>query len=206
MKHAFKIAGLGLLLGTAVTLAAAPASARGPIGGGMAGPGGFGARGGLFATDFAELDVNGDGLITEEDLLARAEARFAEVDADGSGALDASELAAGAQARVEARMQNENRRPRGFDLETVGTRMAERMIEARDSDDDGVLSLAELGPDKGFGRVIDRFDTDDDNAISQAEFDAAKAEIGERHARGGGHGMRGGHGPQGGPGFGGKRH
>ncbi|GKY88601.1 hypothetical protein [Sinisalibacter aestuarii] len=210
MKHAIRIAGLGVLLGTAVTLAAVPASARGPMGDGAAGLGAFGERGGMFTTAFADLDANGDGQITEEDLTALAGAKLAEVDADASGTLEATELAAFAQARVDERMQGRSTGWRGMNAEQMATRMAERILSARDADKDGVLSLAELGPDKGYGRVIDRFDTDDDNAISQAEYDDAKAEMGARFARRDDRGERGGRsghgwGPQDGPGFGGKR-
>lgn len=200
MKHAFRIAGLGLLLGSAVALAAAPASARGPMGDMPGGIGGFAQPGGFFANTFAELDANGDSQITEEDLNAAAEARLAEADADGNGSLDAAELAAAAQTHIAERMQGRTMGPRGIDAETMAARMAERILDARDADKDGGLSVAELGPDKGFGRVIDRFDTDDDNAISQAEFDEAKAEMSARFARYDDRGGRG-HGS-----WGGKRH
>lgn len=199
MKHAFRIAGLGVLLGTAVTLAAAPASARGPMGDMPGGIGGFAQPGGLFAATFANLDVNGDGQITEEDLTAAAEARLAEVDADGNGTLDAAELSTAVEARISERMKGRTMGPRGMDAAAMATRMAERVLSARDADKDGGLTLAELGPDNGFGRVIDRFDTDDDNAISQAEFDEAKAEMSARIARRDDRGGRG-HG-----GWGGKR-
>ncbi len=171
MKQTLKMAGLGLLASAAVVLAVAPASARGGFGGnpGLRGP---------LAADFATLDVDGNGQITEEDLLARAGDRLAEADTDGNGVLDATELAAQIGERAALRMG-----PRGGDPTAWAEAMAKRVISNRDADDDGALSVAELSPDKGFGRMIDRFDTDDDNAISQAEFDAAKAEIGARRAK-----------------------
>jgi len=177
MKHAFKVAGLGLLAGAAVTLAVLPASARGPLGGDI------GPRGGLFQAEFADMDVDGNGQITEEDLLGLAEQRLAEVDADGNGVLNAAELAARIGERATLRMG-----PRGGDPSAWAEAVAGRMIDRRDADDDGALSVAELGPDKGFGRIIDRFDTDDDNAISEAEFDEAKAQMKDR--RGKRHGSR----------------
>lgn len=210
MRNAYKIAGLGLLLGTAVTLAAVPASARGPMDDRFGGLDGFGERGGFFTTAFTELDVSGDGQITEEDLLAGAEARFAGVDTDGNGGLSAEELAASVKARIEERIAaaGDNapaRTPSATQLETMTTRMAERLIGARDGDKDGVVSLAELTPDTGFGRMIDRFDTDDDNAISEAEFDAAKQEISDRYAARNDRGERGGWGERGGKGGHGSR-
>lgn len=220
MRNAYKIAGLGLLLSTAVTLAAAPASARGPMDGQFGGVQGFGERGGFFTSTFADLDVSGDGQITEEDLVSGAEARFAEVDTDGNGVLSAEELTASVKARIEERIaartaemgDTANRRaPSAEQLDTMAARMAARMIDARDGDDDGAVSLAELTPTTGFGRMIDRFDTDDDNAISEAEFDAAKQEIADRFAardeRGGrdGWGERGGKGGHGHGSHGGRR-
>jgi Ca2+-binding EF-hand superfamily protein len=203
MKHVYRIAGLGLILGTAVSLAATTAaSARGPIGDSF---GGFGEPGGLFATAFADLDKSGDGQITEEDLVAGAEARLAEVDADGNGTLTAEEFAAAVQARIAERTVGRAMGPRGMNAETMAARMAERIISARDADKDGALSLAELAPDTGFGRVIDRFDTDDDNAISQAEYDAAKAEMNARFAGRADRDGRGGKGGWNGHGFGGGR-
>lgn len=197
MKHAYRIAGLGLVLGAAVSLAAMPASARGPLSGAF-GADGYGARGGLFAATFADLDLNADGQITEEDLLAGAEARLAEIDSDGNGLISAEEFAASAQARIAERMQGRTMGPRGMTAETMAARMAERMIGQRDSDKDGALSLAELAPQTGFARMIDRFDTDDDNAISQAEYDAAKAEMDGRSAKRGDRGDRGNRGGHGG--------
>jgi Ca2+-binding EF-hand superfamily protein len=199
MKNGFRIAGLGVLMSAAAMLAAAPASARGPMGDMPGGIGGFAQRGGMFATTFAELDLNGDGQITEEDLTAAAQSHFADVDTDGNGKLDAAELATAMQARITERMQGRTMGPRGMDADTMSARMAERILDARDADNDGALSLAELEPEKGFGRVIDRFDTDDDNAVSQAEFDEAKADMSARFARQDDHGGRG-HG-----GWGGKR-
>lgn len=184
MRNAKKMAGLGLLLGAAAVLAAVPANARGPMGDRFTGPGAFGNRGAIFATDFAKLDANGDGQITEEDLLAGAEARFAEVDADGDGAISAEEFAASVMARIEARMLETGRtNPQGRDIDAIASRMAARILNARDADENGSVSLEELVPVSRFGRLIDRFDTDDDNAISQAEYDVAKQEIKNRMAR-----------------------
>ncbi|MGH1368661.1 MAG: hypothetical protein ACRBCL_08585 [Maritimibacter sp.] len=191
MKNAGKIASLGVVTGLAVSLLATGIAAADDRGGLKRG-GGMGAQGGLRGATFAELDVDGNGSITEEDLLARAQAKFAETDTDGSGTLSAEELAAGALARMEAAKAaaeaegKDMRRtpPAGFE-----DKMAERLLEARDANEDGALSQDELAPKDGYGRMIDRFDTDDDNALSEEEFAQIKAEHGDRKGpRGKGHG------------------
>lgn len=196
MTYAYRIAGLGLILGAAVTLAALPASARGPMGGFDVNRGPDG-KAGIFTSAFADLDKDGNGQITEDDLMAGAEARFAGVDTDGDGAISQDELAASVAARIDERLQGRDIGPGAMDAETMSARFAERLLGARDANEDGALSLDELSPDTSFARLIDRFDTDDDNAISEAEFDTAKQEMQDRSAwrgdRGkGGHGHRGG--------------
>jgi len=184
MKQVFRIAGLGLLAGATLGLGATPMLARGGVDA-------IGSRG-IFATDFAALDANGDGQITEDDLAALATARLTEADTDGNGKLEASEIA----AQILARFEDRTDRMRG-DPGTRAEAMAKRLVAARDTDGDGALVPEELAPAKGYARMIDRFDTDDDNAISAAEYDEAKAEItarADKRGMGGrGDGPRGGH-------------
>jgi hypothetical protein len=206
MKRAMKTIGYGGIAGAVLALVAMPALAQGT---GMATVGGFsaGAPGGLFAQDFAALDADGNGLISEDDLSGLAQASLAEADSDGSGTLSIDELAAQMVARVTARQEaraqsrtGAQRQAQILDPSAIAMKAAERMLAARDGNGDGVLSLVELGPQSGFGRVIDRYDTDDDNALSQAEYDAVRAELNSRMAardtsaggRSGWHGNRGG--------------
>ncbi len=194
MTHAYKIAGFGLAAGAAVMLAlTAPAVARGPMGAGGAG----GA--GLFAAQFTDLDADADGQITEAELVARAELlaaeRHAEVDADGDGTVTAEELEARILARIEDRMQSRmGQGRRAGDPAEMAATMVERMLSARDANEDGVLSGEELSPAADMARLIDRFDTDDDNAWSEEEFaqiSARRAGFGEgRWSRGGWDGKR----------------
>jgi Ca2+-binding EF-hand superfamily protein len=73
---------------------------------------------------FEEMDLNGDGAVTLEEMEGARAARFAEADANGDGALDRDELlAAGAE-----------RMARGID----------RMLERADADGDGAVTLEEL--------------------------------------------------------------
>ncbi len=130
---------------------------------------------------FAEIDADGDGLVTAAELEALAAARFAAADADGDGGLSAEELlGAGGDRRAE--------------------RVA-RMLDRLDSDGDGLLQRSELeagrgGPRGGGGleRFIARADTDGDGALSEAEFDAARERMADRRGGPGPHGPRGPHG------------
>lgn len=209
MRNAMKIAAFGLAAGAAVMVAtSAPVLARGAGGTGPWDSQGLvGPDGGVFAIQFTDLDTDGDGKITEAELSARADAllaeRLAEVDTDGDGAVSAAEIAAQALARIEARVDGRDTGRRMADPAEVAKTIAERMIAARDTDGDGVLSGEELMPGTGIATLVDRFDTDDDNAISQAEYDTAKQDMQDRFAnrdnRGGwGDRGKGGPGPRGG--------
>jgi Ca2+-binding EF-hand superfamily protein len=176
-------------------------------GGALAHGQGAGARGGEFMNaEFTDFDLNGDGLITLEDLKARADARFAEADADGDGKLSVEEMTAAAEARMAERMaermggrgglgqgQHQGRMGgQGPDMAKRLGWMTETMLEKRDADGDGMLSQAEMQGEtrslERMERMIDRFDTDDDNAISAAEFEEAQKQAWLRgqHRDGGG--------------------
>ena len=127
------------------------------------------------APDFATLDADGDGSISEAELKALGDARFGAADADGDGLLTLEELVARIETRRAERME----------------RRAERLIEARDENGDGVLSREEIG-DRRAERMLERADRDEDGAISAEEFEEAmeRRERGDRSKR---HGHRGGH-------------
>ena len=198
MKRATKIATITLMAGVAITASGLTASAFGGKGGPMGGKGG--PMGGFMQMEFADVDMDKSGLITADDLKAQAAAKFAEADTNGDGALDAAEIKAHAEAHMKTRMatapegKGGKRMGKGPSAEKRMGWMAERIIEKRDADKSGTLSLAEMTPDQAkLDRMIDRFDFDDDNAISAAEFDAAQKEMwmrhaGKRHGKGGKHG------------------
>jgi hypothetical protein len=115
--------------------------------------------------DFSEIDANGDGALTQEEIQAfmstRGQARFAETDANGDGSLSRDEMIAAADARREGRIDS--------------------MIERLDTDGDGALSQEELaeGRDRFQGRRggriearFERMDANDDGTISQEEWTA----------------------------------
>lgn len=115
---------------------------------------------------FEELDLNGDGGVTSEEIAqamqAQAEARFAEADTDGDGALSAEELVARADSDRQERMAN---------------RIADR-IERADTNGDGLLQADELQAGRGEGRspdrMFNRFDADGDGSLSAEEFAEAR--------------------------------
>lgn len=123
---------------------------------------------------FEQLDVDGSGEITRQDLEMLPDARFAEMDADGSGDISEAEFVAAAQARAgEA---------------------AARMFARLDADGDGVLSqdaLAGRGHGGGRLRGIMRLDSDDSGGVSAEEFEAGMERFAGRD-RGHRRGKRGG--------------
>lgn len=125
------------------------------------GEGPRGPRGPMF--QFEEIDANGDGKITQEEIDAHAAARFAEADTDGDGSVSAEEMVARMQAQRDERMQ----------------RGAERMIERMDANDDGVLSADEMAP-RNTERLFSRLDANDDGEITQAEMEAAREKMQKR--------------------------
>jgi len=109
---------------------------------------------------FEQLDSNGDGQITQDELQARGAARFAEADSNGDGALSRAELEAQASERMASRI--------------------DRMMERLDSNGDGQLSQDEMQSRRDPSRMFARLDTDESGGISQEEFEAMKTRGGKR--------------------------
>lgn len=127
--------------------------ARGPMGGDI--------------PSFADLDADGNGSLSAEELAAPMGALFADADTNGDGVISAEELAAAMQQR-----------------------RAQRMIERHDTNKDGVLSADEM-PQPDASKRFERLDANDDGTISAEEFAAMaeRAQPGQRrgHDRGHGH-------------------
>lgn len=132
------------------------------------GEGPRGPRGPMF--NFEEIDANGDGQITQDEITAHAAARFAAADTDGDGALSADELVAQREAQRAERMQ----------------KAAERMLERRDTNGDGRLTADEMGPRDG-DRLFSRLDANEDGAISKEEMEQAREKFEKRHGKWGEH-------------------
>lgn len=162
---------------SAVTLAAMVAASFSTIANAESGPRGGDRMGQMFV--FGEMDANADGKVTKDEITAFQTAKTAAMDTDKDGNLSVAELLAAHEARKAA---NEDDRAK---------RMVKRMIEKRDANKDGVLSLAEMTPPADRGdKMFARADTDGDGAISKAEAEAVKGKMAKRHAdrEGGKHG------------------
>lgn len=132
---------------------------------------------------FSEMDLDGDGVVTLEEMQAARGGHLATADADGDGLITRAELVAHAMSRAETRI--------------------DRLLQRADADGDGALSMAELAATRdsrqqaGLERMFRRVDADGDGRVTAAEFEAA---MGRMVGRRGGHGDRG-HGDCRGPGF-----
>lgn len=145
MKNAARIASIALV---SVALSTSAVLAMGPAGGPR--------------MSFAELDADGDGKITQEEMQGHRAARFARADTDGDGNLSRAELEAQAQAQASEHVT--------------------RMIERLDSNKDGQLSLDEMPEPRGDGeRFFGRMDADGDRAISEQEFAQMQERMKARH-------------------------
>lgn len=120
-------------------------------------------RGGHHAERMAELDTDGDGVITRGEVEASHIARFNETDANGDGTLTVDEITAHHEAKRAERKQ----------------RRHERMLEKTDTNGDGVISSEEFTADK-MARY-DRMDTDGDGIVSKEERESAHSGRGGRH-------------------------
>lgn len=127
------------------------------------GDGPRGPRGPMFS--FEEMDTNGDGKLTQEEIEAHAAAKFAEADTDGDGALSAEEMIARMETHRAERMK----------------RGAERMIERRDTNDDGKLSAEEMMP-KNRGEMFARMDLDEDGTVTKTEMDIVRKTMRDHRA------------------------
>lgn len=167
----------------ALLVAAGGAAMAQPAGAGM----GHAMGGEGWTEYFAQMDADGDGRVTAQEIEAFRTARFAAMDADGDGQVSRQEFMDHASAQAAER--------------------AGAQFDRFDADGDGLLSRDAIEARRGAGpdaaRMIARLDGDGDGAVTLAELEAARDRWlarreghGERMQRGGGrHGQgMGGHG------------
>ena len=110
-------------------------------------------------------DVDGNGIITQQEVTARKAERFAAADANGDGALSPEELIV-----LEDVIREEVRLAR-----------AARGVERMDDNGDGLLQADELeARSPRLAPIFDELDTDGDDGISLDELSTG----GPRHDRG----------------------
>jgi Ca2+-binding EF-hand superfamily protein len=128
--------------------------------------GGKGDRGAQLIELFDTIDTDADGKVTEAELEAHRAAEFAAADTNADGAISPDELAARELARFTERLPDRTA----------------KMIEARDNDGNGSLSLAEVDEGPVQNRFA-RIDSDNDGAISKAEAEAAAEKMRQRKGK-----------------------
>lgn len=112
---------------------------------------------------FQEMDANGDGQLTQEEMDAHRSQRFSKADSDGDGRLSVEEMQAAAQQKANDRVTE--------------------MFEEHDANKDGFLSDGELPKPRRAGKMFDRIDADNSGTISEQEYANAKERMGRKHKK-----------------------
>lgn len=115
---------------------------------------------------FEELDANGDGKITQDEMAAHMQARFAERDANGDGQLSEDELRSFMQDKANKKIE----------------KRISHMMKRHDANDDGQLAMEEM-KDGRMGKMMKRADADGDGSISKEEFEAMKEMRGKHRGK-----------------------
>jgi len=110
---------------------------------------------------FEELDINGDQMISPDEVAGHAQAHFNKIDTNKDGSLSAEEIAKMHMARA---------------AEMAKSRHA-KMVEKLDKDGDGLLSFVEMQAARktpNTDRMFKHLDNDGDGMISAEEFASLK--------------------------------
>jgi len=129
--------------------------------------------GNVFGFNIVEIDTNGDGSISLDEIQAKRAADSKALDANGDGMISQDELVTFQMAKEKARIE---------------ARVAKRFA-AQDVNGDGELSAAELMARPLPTQMFERMDRNDDGVLSPDEMQAARKMM---RARMDGHDKRGG--------------
>lgn len=125
------------------------------------------ADGGKRGKNFADMDADGNGSVSLEEMKAKHAERFAEMDADNSGEVSLEEM----QAHHE---DKGNKRKGGH-----GNRMA-IMFRGLDADGSGGISAAEMAAMHDLDARFGELDSNGDGALSEDELKAGRGKWGKR--------------------------
>jgi Ca2+-binding EF-hand superfamily protein len=119
---------------------------------------------------FEALDKNKDGKITKDEAQTEAKARFAEIDKNKDGKATEAELAAHHEAMRATHGAeggpSETKRGRGHGPKHG--KMAERMFEHADKNEDGVIDQSEFTA--GALHMFERMDDNEDGVVEKDEL------------------------------------
>ena len=152
------------------------------------------AKAGDPAGDFKRIDADGDGKITEKEILAEAKRAFRRMDKDHSGDVSAAEFARGRPGRPAKTPAADKAAGAGLKVKPAPANCpacamgltAEKVFARLDADGDKTVTVKEFTRSPGMAdeaearAAVGRIDTDADGSLSWAEF--AKA-YKQRHAK-----------------------
>lgn len=149
------------------------------------GPGPHERGEGFMQERFADLDTNGDGRITRDEVDAKIAADFSAADTDSNGTLSEEEADAFHQARHAERMalHEERRAERQARHEERREDRGDRHF-SRAAGDDGVIDREEFAT-HGLHR-FEMADLDENGEVTQTEMELVASAMGGRHGRDGG--------------------
>ena len=128
---------------------------------------------------FAEMDINGDGFITLDEVEIRATEHFTEIDQNGDGRVSPDEAKAGAKARHDAKRAEAGDGPPEGKKPPRGKRPPKGDMFARtDLDGDGVITVEEITV-----FTATRFKEMDSDGDGQVTLEEAKAAAPGHHGK-----------------------
>ena len=129
------------------------------------------------AAQFAEIDGNSDGFVTQDEMKAHHEAKRAEMKAKWE-AKKAEAEAAGEAPKAEGKRKRDMDPAKAEEWKAKKAEKAAEHWASMDTDGDSRLSVAEFTAE--HIKFFDKMDADSDGTITSAELEDAKAKMKER--------------------------